>query len=406
MDFASPSRYVRSLRTLAPAGGFVSPLTLLSALLREKKRNGESSVPLRLAPLLRERLEKWFSAKNFWFASSGKASLYTLLLEIKAKKPALTVAAAAYGCPDIAAAVIRSGCRLSLFDIDESTLEPLKNTLDERPDAVVLSNLYGLIDPLDPWRGTDTVVVDDACQAALGTSGERRIGARPGAVGILSFGRGKAICGIGGGCILWNAGEPSGGRPPSAGLVTGAFKAAAYWLFEQPLLYWIPARLPFLKLGEVHYESDFPVRDISAAELLVALAQLERFEDTVALHAANAKLWQEALDGAEVIEPFLLRRNGEADRAVPLRYPVLFRDAASRDEALRRLDREGLGASPSYNEDLPSLLRRSGAGGDRVVAPGANSAARRLITLPVHRHVRKQDIERGGEIIRNVLKTC
>jgi len=52
-------------------------------------------------------------------------------------------------------------------------------------------------------------------------------------------------------------------RPAWQRTLAQAIQLLIYGLLLRPWLYWIPARLPFLKLGTTRYEIDYPVERYS-----------------------------------------------------------------------------------------------------------------------------------------------
>lgn len=358
-------------RCLAPAGGFPSP-SLVHRYLRDRE----------LLQKTESVLSQLFSCHQVSFFGSGKQALEVVLQSF----PAGTVAVAGYSCPDIVAAAVRAGHRVFPLDVSAETLEPNFQEFDS--DILVLSNLYGLVDPVL----SGVPVVDDACQAAFSfTNSGERVGTR--GLGILSFGRGKAFCGVGGGVALGVSSKPV----ELADRKIDLLKLQLSCIFERPELYFLPQNLPFLHLGETHYKSDYPHSLISEVQLATALAQLQSEEENRELYTRQTAKWSEML--SESVNLSLPAKNRGLAGSALTRFPILLNSLRQRDYAYSKLHH--LGASKSYGAVLTEICRDE----SRLVKrdlPGAKSVAERLLTLPTHRFVTLNDMER----VREVLKRC
>ena len=408
-----------AFRQIPPAGGFVSPGRVIDGIFK---------VGILARKEFRDKLMSYTGASAAITTNSGKEALLRIFELAKAHTVRRSVLVSAYTCPDIATAAIRANFKIYLLDINERTLdvrsEGIEPRIKDNTAFVVLSNLYGLPDKMEPWfnfRGASGCgIIDDACQSLLSRRGEFVVGAMPSTIGVASFGRGKAICGVGGGAILVPAsgysqqadrlidqavaGDLRSMKPAAAG---GGFGASMKdfiigtlaSLLERPELYSIPARLPFLKLGETEVKKDFPVGRPSMIAMLHALIQLQHAEKTSALLRANALSWADRLSGSTVIQPFLERGGKEDQGIVPIRYPIVFEKEEQCAVVLQALTDAGLGASGSYPEtinnypELRAYVLKSNIASSQTVA-------QRIITLPVHRGVKEADIDRAAAIIR------
>ena len=88
-----------------------------------------------------------------------------------------------------------------------------------------------------------------------------------------------------------------------------------------------------------------------------------------------------------------------------LRLPLLFESASSRDTALDRLDRAGLGGTGMYPAPLHRLAGLNEYFPATETHPNAESVAGRILTLPLHDRVKRTDVARIGEIVRSVCET-
>lgn len=298
------------------------------------------------------------------------------------------VALPAYGCFDLASGLVGSGLSTIPYDIVPATLGPdwpsLSSALDGGATVVVMAHWYGI--PVDAQRllelaaRHDAIVIDDAAQGVGASLGARPVGTW-GDFGVLSFGRGKGRTGGGGGALLLNSGRsrevvaqlvlPRARRRGGAELV----KLSAQWALGRPALYWIPASLPFLNLGDTPYHPPSPVMPMPAS-----------------CAGALASAWAAAPDASARRRKFAAQwRAGQAALRYPmseakdvvqgeLRLPILAADARERAWLLGT----GPGAMPAYPSrlaDLPAIQSRLKEGDWRKEWPGAGALVNRLVTL-------------------------
>jgi dTDP-4-amino-4,6-dideoxygalactose transaminase len=158
-------------------------------------------------------------------------------------------------------------------------------------------------------------------------------------------------------------------------------------LFIDPRLYWIPASLPFLKLGETHFYKDFPMHRLSGARASVLLRWAERLENSNAARRTIAReLVRRLPPGNQVI-----RFPGGA-QAVPLRFPLLMASRRAKNELCVRGRVAGLGISPLYPTAISAIPELRGRLA-RTDFPAATLVADCLVTLPVHPLVREEDLD-------------
>jgi dTDP-4-amino-4,6-dideoxygalactose transaminase len=341
-------------------------------------------------------------AERVVLTGSGTQALQLALTLAAAAQPAdrRVVALPAYGCYDLATAVLATDLEVRFYDVDPVYLVPEAGSLAHAVAAgagvVVAANLYGL--PLD-WsalreleRTTGAIVIEDAAQG-IGTRWDDRPGGTLGDLTVLSFGRGKGWTGGGGGALLLRrrfadarASPHAGLRPPDDGAgharrlgLAGA--ALAQWALGRPSLYGLPARAPGLALGETRFHEPGPVEAIHPYQAALALRTAAHLEREFTLRRRNAARLAAPLAGVP------------GARAVPvlgggigswLRMPL--RVQGLQAELPARLHQ--LGVYRGYPRALPDLAQLA----DRHAAPpgptsGARSLVQELLTLPTHGRV-------------------
>jgi dTDP-4-amino-4,6-dideoxygalactose transaminase len=339
-------------------------------------------------------MRREFGVGDVFLVSSGSAALAVALLALKSLSPRREVVVPAYTCYSVPAAVLKAGLRPVLCDIHPGTFDYddacLQETLSANTLCVVAHHLFGVPSDIPRTRALCRArrifVVEDAAQAMGVELGGRRLGTL-GDVGIFSFGRGKNItCGAGG-AILTNSSEIAAAiasryqelqRPAVTATVRDFARLVLMKVFIRPRLYWIPAAVPFLRLGETIFPEDVPLRRMTG------------------LKAGLLRNWQERLSHANQI-----RRRAASDFAARLpvdgvqhhpylRLPVFAASADDKKTLYSRSRACGLGLSPGYPaplSDLPQI--RPMVNGRQF--PSARRVADCLLTIPTHHWLSERD---------------
>lgn len=366
-----------------------------SALLSGRSANG-----------LTPALEAMFAGASVTTWASGRAALAEAIGVAMRATGRRRVVLPAFTSWSVAAAAAHAGAVVDLcdldpvhWDLDRSALRALVG-----PDtaAVVLGNLYGTPDRTADlgWLADAGVpLIDDAAQAFGARETGRGAGTR-GALGVLSFGRGKCVTlGDAGALLVWDSALRSVVRPPevapSAGLAN-LLRAAAMTLCTNPLLFGLLSRLPGGRIGESWYEPAFTMAAAPASANGLAADLVAATERQLAVRRRVAGWWDEALAGVTGLE-----RPHRAPGAEPafLRLPVLAADRASREELVARLDAASFSFVRSFPDSLGGIpaFRRT----CRVTTgtPFADDLAGRLLTLPCHAGVHRAAIERAARVL-------
>lgn len=352
-------------------------------------------------------LRATFGVSDVFLLSSGSAALTLTLLALKSLSNRSDVIIPAYTCFSVPAAVLKAGLRPRLCDVQPSTFDfdhgLLADTIDSNTLCVIAHHLFGVASDIPGIRklceGRGTFVVEDAAQAMgieyqgskLGTLGD---------VGIFSLGRGKSItCGSGG--IIVTRSRKIADRieklyrqtptPSTLEVIGDLARAALLTTFVRPQLYWIPASLPFLRLGETVFPTDIPIKKMSAAKAGLLRRWRARLQQAnrVRLHAAADLCRRMA-----VTPP-------SGDAHVYLRLPFLTTAAAEKRRLFSASMKRGLGVSVAYPQALSELPQlRPLMNGHEY--PNACRLASELVTLPIHQWVTDRDKQAIAELCANV----
>lgn len=329
--------------------------------------------------------------------SSGKAALVDVLLRARQHRrdvtgedePTAWLVCGAYTCPDVAAAAVRAGFRLALCDVDPQTLAIRWASLPieiGQITAVVHSNLYGIPEPLapaalftvPPWN---PVVIDDASQSALAATAGGLVGARGADASIFSFGRGKALSGIGGGANLFSQrlSTVSGATLRKAAFrdeAVDGVRGVLLWLLARPELYGIPAQIPALGIGETHYDGDFSIAEPSRMQTAYAFSRMCAIDASRRTAEFARTAWLEVFRDTS---HFPIESSADGAEIRGSRFAVLCESGAARSRLTARLRR--FGATVSYPRTLDEYPELSGHW-KRETLGGATLVRDQILTLP------------------------
>jgi dTDP-4-amino-4,6-dideoxygalactose transaminase len=332
---------------------------------------------------------------------SGRAALASFL-EIARRTDRDEVVLPAYTCWSLPAAVVRTGHRVRLIDVDPRTLvvdlEAVGRVPLERVAAIVLPHAFAncgdVRDGLSEVARRDPNVlrIEDAAQAWP-------VEFSPAADALLlSFGRGKPLPLGGGGAMLQrtNAAPESPASP--RGNLGSAVALTAVTLMARPAIYRIPRALPFLGIGTTVYDPgfdvSFPFPRWQAALGVRVLPFLPEWNEGRTRHAREVLAGFSETRGWTVPLP----ARGKA----PIRLPLLAPSFEERARAMAAFEQRGISATPMYPAPLgaiPELRQHLVNPGEAM--PGADEIASRLFTLPVYPTLAARDV---GHIAKTLVE--
>lgn len=348
-----------------------------------------------------EELKSFYQVRYCFGVSSGKAALVLILQAMHEIFPERDeVLIPAYTCYSVPSAITRAGLNVRLCDMAGGTLDFDFDSLgaeinNPRLLCVISTHLFGI--PADVERikklicRRDIFVLEDAAQAMGGRWNGKKAGTA-GDAALFSLGRGKAFSTVEGGIILTNndlIGQVLEKRLAEVKGYGGfdclklIVNAVALSLLIFPGIYWLPKSLPFLKLGETHFNPSFPIRRLSSFQAGMAKKWQETIRNVRAVRSVNANN----------IAGYGLKPLGVCRGIIPdvIRYPVLVADTETKKKLLRKSNLLGLGISDGYPDSIAGIDElRSLPGG--TAFPVAKDIAERMVTLPVHPYVSEDDI--------------
>lgn len=319
----------------------------------------------------------------------------------------------AYTCPAVVSAVIYAGAKPILVDFEYQrpwmSLRQLSQKISKDTVAVIAVHLFGVPERVKEihkiTKDANLVLIEDSAQYM-----RRSAKSLQGDFVVLSFGRGKPVSLLGGGAVLSKDARTEDALPSPdprrrfLPIQTSSFnvKVWLYNLFLSPSIYWLPASLPFLHLGETRYQ---PLKAISGMadaalrHLPAVLCQYGRRNDDVQKRISemlsqfnsNAVLDLPRVCGAPNVLQFP-------------RYPLLILRPYLRDQLVQALDRAGLGASVMYPHALPHILGLEQILASQGYFDQADRFSQCILTLPTHSGVNTKHVETIGVIFRDTLR--
>lgn len=355
-----------------------------------------------------EEIKQEFGQPYCLLVSSGKAALVLILKALRNLYPGRDeVLIPAFTCYSVPAAIKKAGLKIKLcdtgtgsLDLDKKQLRKIVET-DKKENkilCVLVTHFFGC--PAD-FAGIKEIVgdkipiVEDAAQAMGEEIGNKKIGTL-GDAGFFSLGRGKALSTIEGGVIVTSREDLDDeltrlSKKMGIYSVSGKMKLAVKAIFttfmQRPFLFWLPKALPFLRLGETIYEEDFPIYRMSFFQKSLARNWQERLKGHQKVRRKHIKFWQEYLP--QNLSQICSRQK----RTSLIRFPVVAQTAEEREWFCKKSEETGCGIMRTYPLPINEIseLRHEFAG---EIFPNAKLLSERLMTIPVHEYVKKEDMIR------------
>jgi len=359
--------------------------------------------------IFKEQVKKYTGAKYCFLLNSGRAALEAILQSLKdSDKNKTDVIIPAYTCFSVAAAIARSGLKIRPVDIDPLTLdynyEKLRGQNFGKVLAIIGCNLFGILsdwDELGAIANREKVyLIDDAAQS-LGSFYGGKVSGSLGDAGFYSLGRGKNLSVISGGVLITDDERialkiiDKIKNIRDAGIIynlKALVEMIAYSVFLQPKLYWLPDKMPFLKLGQTVFDEHFISGNLSKIQKCAGTVLFPGLRKINEIRSRNA----EAISlGISENDRYQVPGYRAESFPIYLRLPVLAESRKARDKLIVSLQRAGIKSSFMY----PSTIRNI-EGIDKYLAgreddfEGAEAVVERLFTLPTHHYVKENDIGR------------
>ena len=344
--------------------------------------------------------------------NSGIAAFYVILMALSRLSRRTEVLLPAYTAGSLIVAVRKAGLKPILYDISlkdfNGDIDSLMPALSGRTLAVVCVHMFGIgmagIAGLREKLPQDVALVED-CAQAMGSAIEETAVGNFGDAAFFSFNRGKNMPVCGGGCIATNNERISKTVSDimkelpafnAAIKLPTLFKTIAFSLAARPYIYGCVYRLAS-RFKETSPPADFDVSPMSAFQCAIGLALLKRFEGLAARRRNNGIFLMAALKDLSGVD---LSAISAGNRTVFNRFPIMFEDPHAPSRAAEKLWRSGIESSPMYVKPLHHMFD---LGYKKEEFPNACYLAERILTLPIHPSVRRDDLSKAAGVIRGIL---
>ena len=349
-----------------------------------------------------------------FFVQSGTAALAQALIIAKSAFTTDTpeVIVPGYACPDIISAAVYAGITPILVDLEPDrpymSLSAIENAVTENTVAIIAINFMGIPERIAAIRASlgdsGIIVIEDSAQWYPDADGGTPISnCYQGDLVVLSFGKGKPLSLMGGGALLVKAAklpasiekEPFAERKknhPSSAPTTNLKTRLLYTAYNVAISnygYWLLELLPWIKLGETHYEQLDEIRPIDNNRLYLLASNKKQYQDQ------QTKAQKDLGDMLTSTQQKLMALPNQCETYQGqrlLRYPILLPCSEARDKALTSMQKTGCGASRLY----PAILSNIEGAREHIKQPSplpnATNFASRLITLPTHNAVKNHHI--------------
>lgn len=387
-------------RTLPPAASPIYLSDILSGIVNCINNN-------KFENKLKNELKTYFGLKYCFLLSSGTAALSISLKALsKLRSDKRKVIIPAFTCYTVPSAIESCELETILCDIDINTLDynydQLSQLLKDTDDVlcIIAPHLFGIPSNIEKQRelidGKEIFIVEDSAQAMGGEFNNKKLGTF-GDVSFFSLDRGKAFSTYEGGILLTTSdiineqikkeylNLENYNLKDNMSLIVKSFIVA---IFLNPNLFWIPRSMPFLKFGITEYKSDFDVKKMGCLQIGMARKWKKKLLIFINKRKENMRNLSSLISNDEIVNTI---KNINGDSLI--RYPVLAKNIEHKKQLLEISESKGLGISVTYSCVSNVNELKYAKGFDLQKLKGSRICSDRLIALPIHPYVKKEDYE-------------
>jgi dTDP-4-amino-4,6-dideoxygalactose transaminase len=399
-------------KTLPPAASPISLFDIISGcsgLLFKKQIHSK----------LERSIKDDFDVKNCYFVSSGKAAL-TLTLEACSElfPERNEVIVPAFNCYSVPSAITRAGLKVIPCDILSETMQfdpfSLESILNKSSTilAIIPTHFFGIPSNIDAFiptlKSKNIMIIEDAAQSMGGKYKGKYLGASFDA-GIFSLSRGKSLSAGEGGIILTNNERlaaildrkvlqlPSYTTKQLLHLIVQNF---ALLFLIHPLLYWIPKMLPFLKLGETIFETQFPIQKLSSFQMGMLNNWNTKLEYLTKKRLERITIFIELLSSVPNIK--ILVNPNIVEILSCIRLPILCESSDAAITMIKKSNKKGLGLSMTYPHSISKIAELNIS--THTLFAKSEKATQTIVTLPCHSLMGKPDILKIVQIVKDSIQ--
>jgi UDP-4-amino-4-deoxy-L-arabinose-oxoglutarate aminotransferase len=341
-----------------------------------------------VAQHLQAAVEDLYEHRLNALATSSCTAAMHLALRAAGVGPGDEVIVPAFTYVSTAIVAIYCGAAPVFADIDPTTLtitaETVEPLLSRRTRAIIPMHYAGPPADFEPIRqliaGRDITVVEDAAHAFGSIRDGQRVAAGAEFV-AFSFAPTKQIASSNGGLLLYKDGE----RRTEINQL--AFLGLAADTYNRTVARGVSPTQHVARVGH-----KYKIDDLAAA---VAYAGIEQLDEIVAHRAALVERYHGQLESVAAVELLPRRTNASISWYImPIQVP-----AARRDGLRAHLAAHNVDSTVHY----PNLLEQPAFRDCRGEVPNTRRASSRVVSLPLHRALALDDVDRICDLVRSHL---
>jgi len=360
-----------------------------------------------------KKINNYFNYKKLYYYKSGTQSLFEIIKSLKQITNRNRVIVQSYTCFSVAKVLEESNLDIVILDTNPVTLdynyEELESIVDEKTLCVIATHLFGASANLKRIKKITekygAYIIEDAAQKQPDLLKETSIADAT----IYSFGRGKPISLMGGSILGINNTEINKALQTvekksilvgNYGLNT-IFKMVIADIFTNPLLYALPAWLPFLRVGETIYPEK--IENGKMDKIQICFLEKRLFELNYILQKRYA-IAQEYTNTLKKYSKQILLEHTKKEEYSPSRYPFYMKEERSMLSRNKRLHLQQYGIVFMYPmgiNNLPQLKNKIIKNTSKY--EGSDYIANHLVTAPTHCYICSRNLHKVLEILRNIV---
>jgi len=390
------------LRYIAPSGTPISILDLIIYTfdcITKKNRSHE----------LKQAICYKYNIKHCFLMSSARAAMAMLFVILKkntSNKQRNEIILPSYTCYSVPAAAEIADLKVRICDINPQTLgydlDQLNSVDFSNVLAIVTANLYGNPDDLSALEAIaskhNVILLDDSAQS-MNARIDGRYAGTFGDIGLYSLDKGKNITSIQGGIIVTNNDKLAElikleidklPEPSFKQKIVESIKLVIYSILLRPWLYWIPANISALGLGNTIYTTDYLFTKYSKHLASISFRLFSKIDKITSQRCQNAKKIRNALNSVTGIEQIKILDNANS---CCLRLAIIINDSEARNKLIESLHIIGIGATPSYPMSIAELNEVSKFTSiHNHKSDNGQYIAKHIITIPTSPYLNNSDI--------------
>ena len=365
-----------------------------------------------------KEVNKMFDFQGAYLFGSARSGLYSLLKAL-AFEDGAEVIVTGFTCDVVPNAVIQAGCRPVYADIDPETFcmspSSASKCMTEKTRAIIIQHSFGIpadMDALMKLADKHSLYAIEDCAVSLGSRYKGQLTGTFGDAAIFSFELSKTITSCRGGMLLINTNKCQGKTrhekfyqsvPEQSKRYAGniLFQLGLSGILYRPVIINLGKYLIYMmfKIGIFKYStpdaekhariSENYMMKLSNQQAALLKRQWSRLYKISENSKATSLYYLNNLQYNKMLSPFKIK---EGDFINLIRYPIL---VDNRDELIEVFKKSRVELGLWFTAPLSSpMIKQELFGYYYGMCPNSENVAKRIINLPVHSKIKRNDIDR------------